>query len=227
MIRKRLIAVITLTSIVALGLTLPASAAQASPNCDRPNPPPICQEQPPPPDPGVLSGTAVFSQEAAEGGAYGNAYESNNNPVWVDLKVDGVVRRTVTPGQNGWYNVSAPITPVTASVCAVARSAFAAIQLGCWQPHSPVGEVTFTYNGSTTVVSGWVIDPDTTGPVTVTVGSTPYTANQPRADIGALYPSYGAYHGFSVTFPYWVGCYDVIARNIGIGSDNWLALCLT
>ncbi len=60
-------------------------------------------------------------------------------------------------------------------------------------------------SGSTVTVSGWAIDPDTTGTVQVQVfvGATrsTVTANRSRPDVGAAYPLYGPEHGFSATLP--------------------------
>jgi hypothetical protein len=54
-------------------------------------------------------------------------------------------------------------------------------------------------------VAGWAIDPDTPAPIAVHVyvgrtGSA-HVADQRRDDVGAVFPAYGAEHGFSVTVP--------------------------
>ena len=76
-------------------------------------------------------------------------------------------------------------------------------------------------------VSGWAIDPDTTGPVTVDAyvdgrfaGS--YSANGTRPDVGAVYPQYGSAHGFSVRVPVGDNAQQVclFAINVGPGSAN-------
>lgn len=74
-------------------------------------------------------------------------------------------------------------------------------------------------------VKGWVIDPDTTGALTVSVqyGSSTYTtvARLSRPDVAAVYPSAGPLHGFDVTLPAGAGATTVCvtARNVGQGSD--------
>jgi SpoIID/LytB domain protein len=74
-------------------------------------------------------------------------------------------------------------------------------------------------------VKGWVIDPDTTGALTVTVqyGGSSFTtvARLPRPDVGAAYPAAGPLHGFDVTLPAGAGATTVCvtARNVGQGSD--------
>lgn len=79
-------------------------------------------------------------------------------------------------------------------------------------------------------VSGWAIDPDTAGPIPVDiyvngsmVGRT--TAGSSRPDVGAVYPSYGAAHGFSVTVPGTSGFVCAYAINVGPGTINPLLGC--
>jgi hypothetical protein len=60
--------------------------------------------------------------------------------------------------------------------------------------------------GDNVQVSGWAIDPKTSSPINVAVyvdgvANTVVSANQLRSDVGAVYPSAGANHGFSVSVP--------------------------
>jgi subtilisin family serine protease len=73
---------------------------------------------------------------------------------------------------------------------------------------------------------GWVIDPDTTGPVKVHVYvdgafKGEFTANASRPDVGAAFPGYGSSHGFDVTIPTFIGFQQVtvFAINVGAGGN--------
>ncbi len=100
---------------------------------------------------------------------------------------------------------------------------------------NPVGNLeAVTRAGDAVTVSGWVIDPDTSGPIDVHVyvdagwgGLT--AAGLTRPDVGAVYPRYGPDHGFSLRIPVAPGprrvC--VYAINAGPGSDNPLLGCRT
>ena len=103
--------------------------------------------------------------------------------------------------------------------------------LGCRSvvvPGEPFGNLEgVTRNGLTARVSGWVIDPDTTGPVDVHVyvgaawGGL-VRASVPRADVGAAFPRSGPDHGFSLDVPLPPGSVDVcvFAINQGPGASN-------
>lgn len=83
-----------------------------------------------------------------------------------------------------------------------------------------------TKSAGQVTVSGWTIDPDTTGPVKVHVYVNgqirgEYTANSSRPDVGGAYPGWGAGHGYSFTLP---ASGDqqvcVYAINVGHGDAN-------
>jgi GH25 family lysozyme M1 (1,4-beta-N-acetylmuramidase) len=88
-----------------------------------------------------------------------------------------------------------------------------------------------TLEGATRVpsgalVSGWAIDPDTTGPVAihfyadgVYTGQT--TAGAPRTDVGAAYRGFGDDHGISGTVPVPSGARQLCAYAINVGSGGW------
>ena len=76
-------------------------------------------------------------------------------------------------------------------------------------------------------VSGWAIDPDTTGPVTLHAyvdgrWGGAYTADASRPDVGAAYPQYGNAHGFAVRVPLGPDARQVclFAINTGPGNSN-------
>lgn len=78
-------------------------------------------------------------------------------------------------------------------------------------------------------VSGWVIDPDTTDPISVRIkvgddAATRLTADIPREDVGLQYPHYGAAHGFSAFIPLPSGSQAlcVAANNVGVGQNRTL-----
>lgn len=72
---------------------------------------------------------------------------------------------------------------------------------------SPVGQLeSATTAAGTATLTGWALDPDTTGPadVEVRVGGMPAVrvpANHSRPDIEAVHPTFGPLHGFVVTVP--------------------------
>lgn len=83
-------------------------------------------------------------------------------------------------------------------------------------------------------VSGWALDPDTTGSINVHVyvdGSAAgvLTANTSRPDIGAAYPGYGSGHGFAGTVGTAPGDHRVCVYAINNASpgDNTLLRCTT
>jgi hypothetical protein len=78
-------------------------------------------------------------------------------------------------------------------------------------------------------VTGWEIDPDTAAPGRVHVYvdgvATVATAGNPRGDIAAAYPLYGAGHGYDVTIPALAGYHGVCAYGInsaGPGGNTTL-----
>lgn len=95
---------------------------------------------------------------------------------------------------------------------------------------TPVGTWDYTQVGvSSTTLSGWVFDPETADPIDVHLyvngtwgGST--TANLPRADVGAGYPSYGPNHGFAFNFGTGQGPFQVCLYGINVGRGIDLML---
>lgn len=82
-------------------------------------------------------------------------------------------------------------------------------------------------------LGGWALDPDSADPAKVHVyvdgqirGE--FTADRPRADVGAAYPGYGNDHGFSMTVPASSGSHQVCVYVINVGAgDNQLIACRT
>lgn len=89
----------------------------------------------------------------------------------------------------------------------------------------PFGSLDVVDAGVGTVsVAGWAIDPDTAGPIQVHiyVGSagTAFVADQGRADVGRVYPSYGSGHGFSATLAAGAGSHQVCAYAINVANGS-------
>ncbi|WP_229074483.1 hypothetical protein [Actinoplanes sp. DH11] len=240
MIHKRLLAAAVSTLVAAAGLVAGATAAQAEPVCNVPEPPPICdREEPVEQYPPV--GSAEFVQDAGGfttnqiGGmnVSGLVTDGNGGPVKVDIKINGVKVATAVADRyrptGNLYSATVELPMGNSTVCAVAQNfgGGPGVTLGCHVVHGPIGRVeSVTSNGRTTTVTGWVIDPDTAAPVTLRFSNfgkgtfTDHVANQHRADIGSAYPAYGAAHGFSITHTWPYGsCLDVQALNIGLGAD--------
>ena len=125
---------------------------------------------------------------------------------------------TAYPDQGGGHGFSllldVPDGPHT--VCATGVNAAgtpgADALLGCQGvtvSHSPVGLVeTVATRLGTSTVTGWALDADAVAPVAVALSvdngpKTQLTANGPRADVAALWPGYGAAHGWvtALTLP--------------------------
>jgi hypothetical protein len=74
---------------------------------------------------------------------------------------------------------------------------------------------------------GWLIDPDTTGPVRLGmlldgVDVTPLTAERARPDVATAYPAFGPDHGFDGVVPvaHGVHSFCLYGRNSGPGADT-------
>ncbi len=97
------------------------------------------------------------------------------------------------------------------------------------QGRAPIGSFdSVTVNGTSAVVKGWAIDPDTTRSISVsiTVNGKAQTvvASVTRADVANSYPAYGAAHGFQATLTLATGDTKVCvtAINTAAGGDTAL-----
>lgn len=170
-------------------------------------------------------------------------------PIYVWVTLDGVGRHVyanqprpdvaaVHPfyGPNHGFAATLAASSGTHTVCATAHNVGQGAHqpLGCRTVQvlaagTPIGNleaVTGVVGG--VEVSGWAIDPDTTGPVYVWVtvdgvGRHLY-ANQSRPDVGAAYPGYGPAHGFRGTVPATPGLHQVCVTvsNVGPGAHRLL-----
>jgi cell wall-associated NlpC family hydrolase len=97
----------------------------------------------------------------------------------------------------------------------------------------------FGYGAAGLSVRGWTTDPDTTAPIQldVTVNGQSYgsgLANQYRPDVAAVYPAFGASHGYQLTVPVTlspgnyqfcvVGVNDAAGGNTILGCRMWTVL---
>jgi hypothetical protein len=136
-------------------------------------------------------------------------------------------------GPNHGYDVTIPVGAAAGSVCVFAINAGAGPGnplLGCRTfDHNPFGsfEQVRRVDAGRLRVSGWAIDPDTPDPVDVHVyvdgvftGAA--TADDLRLDVAAVYPAYGADHGFDITFSAGAGARTVcvFAINASSGTGN-------
>jgi SpoIID/LytB domain protein len=119
------------------------------------------------------------------------------------------------------------------TVCAyaVAPSGGATQPLGCKIAIGPIEPTGALEHAERTLagisVSGWVLDPNTSGPTTVHVyvNGQPRlvtVADQPRGDVAAAYPTHNASKGFSATVPLdgAVSRVCAYAINVGPGSNR-------
>lgn len=105
-------------------------------------------------------------------------------------------------------------------------------QAGAVAGNNPTGSldsVSITANGSVTA-SGWAADADsgtTVLRVNITDNGTQKAsvlANAPRADVAAVYPAFGASHGFAFSLVLSDGAHQIcaIAENVGLGANTQL-----
>ena len=92
---------------------------------------------------------------------------------------------------------------------------------------SPFGSIDGVEAGPGSIrVAGWVLDPETAGPIEVHVyvdsSGTPLVANVPRPDVAAMFPGYGAVRGFDARIPVSAGFRQVCiyAINVGPGENR-------
>jgi hypothetical protein len=143
-------------------------------------------------------------------------------------------------GHNIGYQVTLPFSGGSHVLCAYALNVGpgASTLLRCVRvtlQDNPVGkmEAALQYPGGVTV-GGWVLDPDTTGPVTVRIYAdgkwvSGGVANLPRPDLAAGYPYNGTNHGFSIFTPLTPGNHVLCAYglNLAAGTVNTRFGCVT
>ena len=165
--------------------------------------------------------------------ATGWAYDpdAGTAPVSVRVTVDGVATTTSATlarpdvaaalgiDPNHGYSVRIPATLGTHQVCVTALKAAPGVdrELGCRTVtvvnHPPFGYLdSVNVSAGTVTASGWAIDPDTTGPITVHLyvdgASKAFTASMSRPDVDAFY-HLGANHGYVASLPITAGTHTV------------------
>lgn len=153
---------------------------------------------------------------------------------------DDVARKYVAFGGAHGFALDVPLAPGEQKVCLVANNIGKGSHrtLGCATitpaGGDPFGAVdSWERTPSGVRVSGWAIDPDTTGSTTVRVKSGNTLVAQARAatvrdDLASKYVAFGGAHGFSVDVPLQPGTHSLctMANNIGAGSHRSLG-CTT
>ena len=135
-------------------------------------------------------------------------------------------------GNNHGYSVTVPATPGAHTVCSYGIDIAGTGSnrgLGCRtvtaMSGSPVGVVdSISASGGVISASGWAYDPDTAQPIPVhvyvdSVGAG-FTASNPRADVGSIYPAYGPNHGYSTSVAAAPGSHNVCVYGINIGPGS-------
>ena len=173
-------------------------------------------------------------------------------PIDVQLRLDGTAVATVTAdqarpdvgaaypaaGPNHGFATTIVASPGVHTVAAVALNAgpgtnqLLASRTVEVRSGSPFGNLETILAGPDTIrVSGWVIDPDDTGPLQVQVEidgavAATATADVQRPDVGAVYRGYGPVHGFTLDVPAAGGLrlVRVVALNVGAGSPAVLGV---
>lgn len=146
-----------------------------------------------------------------------------------------VARALPWAGAARGYSVAVDAQPGDHTVCvyAVNVGSGASRAIGCRRVtvpgHDPIGNVeTVTVDGGRVTATGWVIDPDTAGPVIAQLyvdGSSTMTwASTRRTDVAGVYPWAGAEHGFTLSLDVAPGAHRVCVYGINHGPGASRAL---
>lgn len=138
-------------------------------------------------------------------------------------------------GASRGYSVVVDAQPGDHTVCvyAVNVGAGASRQIGCRRVtvpgHDPIGNVeTVTVHGGRVTATGWVLDPDTGGPVIAQLyvdgASTMTWASARRTDVAGVYPWAGAEHGFTLSLDVTPGAHRVCVYGVNQGPGASRAL---
>jgi hypothetical protein len=143
------------------------------------------------------------------------------------------------PGNHG-YTGSVPVGPGSHVVCtrAVNVGAGTSTLLACRNAGVtglPFGHLDgASRSGSTAALAGWAIDPDTVNAIDVhyyvdgAFGGV-VRAGDLRADVGTVYPAFGAAHGYAFSVPVGSGTHQICVYSINAGppAANPLQACAT
>ncbi|MEV0397308.1 fibronectin type III domain-containing protein [Polymorphospora rubra] len=236
--KRRIRAAILAVLAASVGLVAQANPAHARPDCDVPDPPPICDGAGSHDPEGDLTGA---TRVPAGVSVTGWATDPDGGRVQVDISIGGTKVGTVTAGSGGSFSGTVPARPGS-TVCARALSngAGSSKLIGCVNlavAVDPVGAVDRIERvGTDLVLHGWAIDGDTTDAIWLHVYQDGVFATAAPADRAlsappAGYPGYGTGHGFAVTVPERPGDGEhnvcVYAINVGAGTVNTELGCRT
>lgn len=249
-IRHSVLAVI----LVFTCILITDSPANAQGACNRPDPPPYCDHEPPePPEPpenqnprGALD-SAV--RQPGQVQVIGWAIDPDTTqPIWVTAYVDGVhVSSTVAnqphsradvlnPGYGQFHGYDMVVPVSGRRLCVYASDYNTQTQdkavLGCTSIDvDPFGQLDEVYRQPGTLrLRGWAIDPDIQEPVDIhiyvdDVFVGSIAANMSRPDVAASYPGYGDQHGFDTTITTTGKDVCAYAINQSLGTLNSLIGC--
>ena len=154
---------------------------------------------------------------------------------------DDVGRSHPGYGSNHGFALVLDVVPGRHTVCVRALNAVGAgvaVSLGCRAvlvSGTPIGHLDSAVATDHGILAiGWALDPNSSWPVPVAVyerpgGQVGIRADQPRPDVGARYPRWGAGHGFQVLLRAAPGLHQVCAYGLnvyGIGNTGSLG-CLS
>lgn len=134
-------------------------------------------------------------------------------------------------GDNHGFDISVPAGEGTHEVCIYAINVGGPNNtlLGCRQATvggRPIGNIdSVTAVAHRVDITGWALDPDTTGPVEVHIYvdgrfATYGWADRSRPDVGQTFPGYGDDHGFSLSVDVAAGSHDVCVYAINVGGTQ-------
>jgi hypothetical protein len=179
----------------------------------------------------VVSGYALDFNSTASIGVHLYADNTFVGGTWASIPRPDLASRYPTAGPNHGFRLTLPIRSGSHLLCAYALNVGPGVNtlLRCVRitlQNNPVGhlDTALQYPGGVTL-NGWVLDPDTTGPVSVRVyadGKWTATgvANLSRPDLAAAYPANGTDHGFSIFTPLSPGNHVLCAYGLNIAAGN-------
>ncbi|MFF2488797.1 hypothetical protein ACFVSU_20520 [Microbacterium sp. NPDC058062] len=161
---------------------------------------------------------------------------SQSTAFTADLERGDVGAAYPAVGSRHGFDVRVPAVgagPTNVCVYGINVGGGANVLLKCLQAEamsgSPVGKFdTVKVVDSGVEVSGWAIDPDSTGPTSVHVYvdsvGTAVNADKARSELTTTYPAYGTNHGFTAKLPASPGVRSVCAYAINIGAGGTTTL---
>ncbi|MGW4466390.1 fibronectin type III domain-containing protein [Micromonospora sp. NPDC004704] len=227
--RNRFVNAATVVLLSAAFVGVVTTPAIAAPECDVPNPPPICGTEDEFGSPTISLSTPV--RQPAGLVVSGTAKDRDaSGPVQVQIKIGGAVVATLAANRStGAYSGTVPAR-AGSSVCAVAKNQNEGLDKSICRTFlvsvDPIGSVDEVSPGPAGLrVRGWSIDPDTANPIDVHVyldGAYVRTVNASgsRPDVAAVHPPYGAAHGYDLTVPAGPGQHTVCVYGINVGTGT-------